>query len=73
MVGAGPSVYDGCRNRLGDLLDAGERDLGVLERAIETYALGHDDKDALWLWAVARRGGHDHHERVAIAGRRFER
>jgi hypothetical protein len=51
-----PVLFDGCRARVDDLLDA-HADMGVVERAIDASALGREEKDALWLWASGRRAG----------------
>ena len=46
------TVFDACRERLQALL--GDRaDVAVIERAIDSYPLGDDEKAALWLWAIA--------------------
>jgi hypothetical protein len=29
--------------------------MGVVETAIDAYALDRDEKDALWLWSYGRR------------------
>lgn len=44
-----PPVFDCCRDAVTELVEAGA-DVDVVERAIETYALDRDEKDALWLW-----------------------
>lgn len=44
-----PLVFDCCRDAVTELVEAGA-DLDVVERAIETYGLDRDEKDALWLW-----------------------
>ncbi|MGH2918796.1 MAG: hypothetical protein ACRDLS_09410 [Solirubrobacteraceae bacterium] len=46
--------YDGCRVQVDKLVEA-RADMGVVERAIESYALDSDEKAALWLWANGRR------------------
>jgi len=47
------AVFDGCRDRVGKLLDA-HADMGVVESAIDASALDRDEKDALWLWSHGR-------------------
>lgn len=47
------AVFDGCRDRVEELLDA-RADMGVVERTIDAYALDRDEKDALWLWSHGR-------------------
>jgi hypothetical protein len=55
------AVFDGCRDRVGELLDA-RADMGVVERTIDAYALDRDEKDALWLWSRGRTPrGHARH------------
>jgi hypothetical protein len=49
-----PPLFDCCRAGVAELLDA-HADFDVVERTIDTYALGREEKDALWLWASARR------------------
>ncbi len=49
-----PVLFDGCRARVDELLDA-HADMGVVERAIDASALNGEEKDALWLWASGRR------------------
>lgn len=39
--------------RLRQLLDAGAS-VAIVEHAIESFALGRDEKSALWLWARSR-------------------
>jgi hypothetical protein len=55
------AVFDGCRDRVGKLLDA-NADMRVVERTIDAYALDRDEKDALWLWSDGQRPrGHARH------------
>jgi len=49
-----PVLFDGCRARVDELLDA-HADMGAVERTIDDTALGREEKDALWLWARGRR------------------
>jgi len=49
-----PVHFDGCRERVDELVET-HADMGVVERTIDTYALGREEKDALWLWASGRR------------------
>ncbi|HEX8154494.1 MAG TPA: hypothetical protein VF698_15275 [Thermoanaerobaculia bacterium] len=49
-----PVVFDSCRSRVDELLDA-NAPMGVVERMIEACALDREDRDALWLWASGRR------------------
>jgi hypothetical protein len=49
-----PLPFDGCRERLDELLGA-RADMDVVERVIDTCALDRDEKDALWLWASGQR------------------
>jgi hypothetical protein len=46
------AVFDGCRERLGELLGE-EPDIDVVETAIDAYPLDEEEKAALWLWASA--------------------
>lgn len=41
--------FDCCRDAITELVEAGA-DVDAVERAIETYGLDRDEKDALWLW-----------------------
>jgi hypothetical protein len=47
------AVFNRCRDGVARLLDA-HADMGVVERAIDGYALDRDEKDALWLWSHGR-------------------
>jgi hypothetical protein len=49
-----PTFFDCCRAGVNELLDANV-EMDVVERAIDTYALDSEEKDALWLWASGRR------------------
>jgi hypothetical protein len=48
------AVFDGCRERVDDLLDA-NADRRLVDSTIDAYALDRDEKDALWLWSHGRR------------------
>jgi len=52
-----PPFFDCCRAAVAELLDA-NTDFDLVERTIDTYALGREEKDALWLWAFAMRHAH---------------
>jgi hypothetical protein len=47
-------VFDGWRSRVDELL-AARVPMSVVECMIDAYALDREAKDALWLWASARR------------------
>jgi hypothetical protein len=49
-----PLLFDGCRARVDELLDA-RADMEVVEQEIDACGLDRDEKDALWLWASGRR------------------
>jgi hypothetical protein len=48
------AVFDGCRDRVDELLDA-NADTRVVDSTIDAYALDRDEKDALWLWSQGCR------------------
>jgi hypothetical protein len=48
------TVFDRCRSRVDELFDA-HVPMDLVERMIDAHALEREDKDALWLWASARR------------------
>lgn len=52
-----PEFFDRCRAGVAQLLEA-NADFDVVERTIDTSALGREEKDALWLWAFAMRNAH---------------
>lgn len=54
LVGGELDVIVRCRARVDALLDAGAS-MGVVERAIEAFALTSEEKSALWLGAWSRR------------------
>lgn len=59
-----PAFFDCCRAGVAELIDA-HAGMDVIERTVDAYALGREEKDALWLWA---RGQHDR-----LSGDRFDR